>query len=89
MTRCGARWRGQHEDNRKIVQWRLPTERNRFGRSAIEQARGPLAGEGDRVRPVAPYLFPEGRDVDGESEGLVIHARARFAEIGKADAELQ
>src|SRR5229473_2218773 len=39
VARCGAGWRGQHEDNWKIFLWRLPAQRNRFGRSSIEKAR--------------------------------------------------
>ena len=89
MARCGAGWRGQHEDFGKALRRWLPAQRNRFGWSSIKQARGLLAGEGDDLRPVAMHLFPEGRDVDGKGKRLGIHARAGFAQIRKADAEFQ
>jgi hypothetical protein len=88
-ARCRAGWRGQHEDFGKAFQGRLAARRYRLGWSSIEQARRLLAGEGNGLRPVASYLFPEGRDVDGRCESLMIHARAGFAEIGKADPEFQ
>jgi hypothetical protein len=89
MPRCGAGWRSQHEDDRQIIHCRLPAQRNRFRRPAIEQARGFLAGEGDGLRPIASNLFLEGRDVDGGFERLMVHSRAELANIGKADAEFQ
>ena len=89
VARCGAGWRGQNEHSREIVQWPLSAERHRLGGSSVEKARGLLAGEGDRPRPVLPHLFPESRDVDWKSEGLMIHARAKFAQIGEANSDLQ
>jgi hypothetical protein len=89
VARCGAGWRGQHEDNRKIFLWRLPAQRNRCRRSPIEKARGPLAGEGDGLRPIALHLFTESRKIDREVEGLVVHSRADFAHISEANAEFQ
>jgi hypothetical protein len=88
-ARCGAGWRGQHEHNWEILQGRLPSQRNRFGWPSIEEARGFLAGEGDGLRLIAPHLFPERRNVDGEGEGLMVHARAELAKIGEADSEFQ
>jgi hypothetical protein len=89
VARCGAGWRGQHEDNREILLWRLSAQRNGFGRPSIEKAGGLLAGEGDGLRPIAPHLFPEGRDIDREGEGLVIHSRAELANIREANTEFQ
>ena len=89
MARCGAGWRGQHEDNREILLWRLPADRNGFRRTSIEKARGLLAGEGDGLRPIAPHLFPERLDIDGEGERVTVHARTELAKIREADAEFQ
>jgi hypothetical protein len=89
VARCGPGWRGQHEDNWKILQRRLPAQRDRFRRSTIEKARSLLAGEGDGHRPIVTHLFPEGRNIDGEGEGLMVHSRAELAKIGKANAEFQ
>jgi len=89
MSRGGAGGRGQHEHIRKTVLRRLPAERDRRRRPAIEKARGLLAGEGDRLRPDPQHLVPERRNVDRKSQRLMIHARARLAEIGEADPELQ
>jgi hypothetical protein len=69
--------------------WRLLAQRNRFRWSAVEKACGFLAGEGDGLRLVTLYLFPEGRNIDGEGEGLIVHSRAELAKIGEADAEFQ
>jgi len=65
VARCGTGWRGQYKDDREIVLRRLPAQHNRFRRSAIEQARGFLAGESDGPRLVAPHRVPEGRNIDG------------------------
>ena len=89
VARCGARGRGQYECLSEIRHWRLAPQRDRFGRTPIEQACRLLAGEGDGHRPIAPHLFPEGRNIDGEGEGLMVHARAGFAKVGKADTEFQ
>jgi hypothetical protein len=58
-------------------------------RPAIEQARGFLAGEGDGLGPIAPHLFMEAGNIDGEREGLMVHSRPELAKIGEADAEFQ
>ena len=89
MARCGAGWRGQHEDNREIFQGRLSAQRNSLRRTSIEKARSLLAGESDGHRPIAPHLFPEGRNIDGGGEGLIVHSRAELANIGEANAEFQ
>jgi hypothetical protein len=89
MARCGAGRRGQHEHDREIFHRRLLAQRDHPGRTPIEQARRLLAGEGDGLRPVAPHLFPERRNIDREGEGLMVHSCAQFAQIGEADAELQ
>jgi len=67
----------------------LPAQRNRFRRPSIKQARGLLAGEGDGLRPVSQHLFPEGRNIDGKGEGLVVHSCAKLANVGEANAEFQ
>src|SRR5713226_10357449 len=89
MARCGAGRRGQHEDNWEILLRRLSAQRNRFGRSFIEKARGLLAGEGDCLRSISQHLFTESRNIDREVEGLMVHSRTGFAHIGEANAELQ
>ena len=89
MTRCGAGWRCQHEDNREILLRRLSAQRDRFRRPAIKKARGLLAGEGDCVRSITPHLFTESRNIDGEVEGLMVHSRTGLAHIGEANAEFQ
>jgi hypothetical protein len=89
VARCGAGWRGQHENNWEILLWRLSAQRNRFGRSFIEKARGLLAGEGDCLWSISQHLFAEGRKIDGGVEGLMVHSRAGFAHIGEANAEFQ
>jgi hypothetical protein len=89
MARCGAGWRGQHEDSWEIVLWRLPAQRNRFRWSAKEKARSLLAGEGDGLRPIVPHLFPECRNIDGEGKSLMVHSRAELAQIGETDTEFQ
>jgi hypothetical protein len=89
MARCGAGWRGQHEDNWEILLWRLSAKSNRFRRSSIEKARGLLAGEGDGLRSVSQHFFPESRNIDRGVEGLMVHSRTGLAHIGEANAELQ
>jgi hypothetical protein len=89
VARCGAGWRGQHEDRREVFLCRLPAQCNRFGWPVIEKTRGFLAGERDGLRPIAPHLFPEACNVDGEGEGLMVHSRAELANIGEADADVQ
>src|SRR5258708_33496643 len=80
--RGGPRWRGQHEDIREIFLWRLPPQRKRVRRSSIKKARGLFAGEGDCLRSISQHLFPEGRKIDGEVEGLMVHSRTDLAHIG-------
>lgn len=89
VARCGTGWRGQHEHSREVLQRRLLAQRYRLGGSSVKKACGLLAGEGDRRGPVLPHLFPESRNVDWEGEGLTIHARARFAQIGEANSGFQ
>jgi hypothetical protein len=89
VARCGAGWRGQHENNWEILLWRLPAQRNRFGRSFIEKARGLLAGEGDDLRSISQHLFTESRNIDRGVQGLMVHSRTAFAHVGEANAEFQ
>jgi len=88
-ARGGAGRRGQHEDFGKIIALRLPAERDARRRPPIKQARGLLAGEGDGPRPIPPHLLDEPRDIDARLQRLMIHARAKLAHVGEADAEVE
>jgi hypothetical protein len=88
-ARCGAGWRSQHEDIRKIIQRRLPAERDAGRRPPIKQARGLLAGEGNRPRPISPHPLSECQDIDARLQRLMVHARARLAHVGEADAKVE
>jgi hypothetical protein len=89
VARCSAGRRGQHEDIWKILLRRLPAQDNRLGRPSIKKTRRLLASEGDGLGPKVTHLFPERGNLDGEGEGLMVHARAELADIGEADAEAQ
>jgi hypothetical protein len=88
-ARGGAGGRGEHEDFGKIIQQWLPADRNARRRPPIKQARGLLAGEGDRPRPIAPHLLDEPSDIDARLQRLMVHARAKLAHVGEADAEVE